>query len=71
MARYPEGDVLDGTDNQNTLIGIVIVVSASALNAFGLNITKMDHVRTQAQPRRERKKEYLRPLWLAGMGIYM
>ena len=58
-------------DVQNTLIVIIIVVSASALNAFGLNITKMDHVRTQALPRRERKKEYLRPLWLAGMGMYM
>jgi hypothetical protein len=31
----------------------------------------MDHVRTLALPRVERKKEYLRPLWLAGMGMYM
>ena len=50
---------------------MVIVVAASAVNAFGLNVTKMDHVRTQALPRRERKKEYLRPLWLAGMSMYM
>lgn len=41
------------------------------LNAFGLNLTKLDHMRQQAIPKRERRKEYLRLLWLAGMGTYI
>lgn len=59
------------TPSQNTIIGLIIVLAASLLNAFGLNLTKLDHVRQQAIPKRERKKEYLRVLWLAGMGMYM
>ena len=30
----------------NLLLGLLIVLGASALNAFGLNLTKLDHVRT-------------------------
>lgn len=41
------------------------------LNALGLNLTKLDHQKQQAIPKRQRAKEYMRPLWLAGMGIYM
>jgi hypothetical protein len=41
------------------------------VNAFGLNLTKMDHMRQQSIPKRERKQDYLRILWLAGMGMYM
>jgi hypothetical protein len=48
-----------------------VVLAASALNAFGLNITKLDHTRQQSLPRRERRQEWMRPLWLAGMGMYM
>ena len=29
----------------NLLLGLLIVLGASALNAFGLNLTKLDHVR--------------------------
>ncbi|RSH94093.1 hypothetical protein EHS25_006747 [Saitozyma podzolica] len=66
------GDVSsEGSYVLNTIIGLIIVVAASLLNAFGLNLTKLDHVRQQAIPKRERKKEYLRVLWLAGMGMYI
>lgn len=56
---------------QNTIIGLLIVLGASVLNAFGLNLTKLDHLQNSAIPRAQRKKEYLRPLWLGGMGIYI
>ncbi|TXT12631.1 uncharacterized protein COLE_03041 [Cutaneotrichosporon oleaginosum] len=55
----------------NTLLGLLIVLLASVLNALGLNLTKLDHQKQQAIPKRQRSKEYMRPLWLAGMGIYM
>ncbi|ORX39949.1 hypothetical protein BD324DRAFT_615617 [Kockovaella imperatae] len=61
----------EGSYVLNTLLGLVIVLIASVLNAFGLNLTKLDHMRQQAIPRRERKKDYLRLLWLAGMGTYI
>lgn len=61
----------EGSYFLNTLLGLIIVLVASVLNALGLNITKLDHQRQQAVPKRQRKEEYTRPLWLAGMGIYM
>jgi hypothetical protein len=56
---------------QNTFIGLLIVLASSLINAFGLNLTKLDHLRSQAVPKRERKKEWMRWMWLAGMGLYM
>ncbi|WOO84441.1 uncharacterized protein LOC62_06G007959 [Vanrija pseudolonga] len=64
-------DVPEGNYVINTLIGLVIVLGASVLNALGLNLTKLDHLQQQGIPKRQRKKEYLRGLWLAGMGIYV
>lgn len=60
-----------GAYTQNTIIGLLIVLGASVLNAFGLNLTKLDHLQNSAIPKAQRKKEYLRPLWLGGMGIYI
>ena len=56
---------------QNTILGLIIVLIASVLNALGLNITKLDHVRQQPIPRRQRKPEWMRFLWVAGMGTYI
>ncbi|KAI0633717.1 hypothetical protein C8Q77DRAFT_1116551 [Trametes polyzona] len=53
------------------IIGLAIVTLASILNAAGLNLTKLDHVRTSAIPKSARRKEYLRPLWLLGMILYI
>ncbi|OXC69746.1 hypothetical protein AYX13_01512 [Cryptococcus neoformans] len=55
----------------NTFIGLLIVLASSVFNALGLNMTKLDHVRQQSIPKRQRKKEYLRLLWLSGMGMYI
>lgn len=76
------------------IIGLVIVILASILNAAGLNLTKLDHVRhpihylftvciftelptptlqvrTSEIPKVDRRKDWLRPLWLLGMVLYM
>jgi len=53
------------------IIGLAIVILASILNAGGLNLTKLDHVRTSAIPKSARRKDWLRPLWLLGMVLYI
>jgi len=53
------------------IIGLSIITLASVLNAAGLNLTKLDHVRTRAIPKSERKRDLLRPLWLLGMLLYI
>jgi hypothetical protein len=58
-------------DLQNAIIGLLIVLGASVFNALGLNLTKLDHQQQQGIPKASRRREYLRPLWLGGMGIYM
>ncbi|KAF7361823.1 hypothetical protein MVEN_00526600 [Mycena venus] len=53
------------------IIGLSIILLASILNAAGLNLTKLDHVRTSAVPKASRRKDYARPLWLLGMLLYI
>ncbi|RDX48114.1 hypothetical protein OH76DRAFT_1353166 [Lentinus brumalis] len=53
------------------IIGLAIITLASILNAAGLNLTKLDHVRTSAIPKSARRREWLRPLWLLGMILYI
>ncbi|KAI0063590.1 hypothetical protein BV25DRAFT_395159 [Artomyces pyxidatus] len=53
------------------IIGLSIVTLASVLNAAGLNLTKLDHVHTSAVPKSARRKDWLRPLWLLGMLLYI
>ncbi|KAF9222540.1 hypothetical protein BS17DRAFT_783009 [Gyrodon lividus] len=53
------------------IIGFAIILLASVLNAAGLNLTKLDHVRTSAIPKSARRRDWLRPLWLLGMMLYI
>ncbi|KAG9221054.1 hypothetical protein CCMSSC00406_0005507 [Pleurotus cornucopiae] len=53
------------------IIGLAIILLASILNAAGLNLTKLDHVWTSAIPKSARKKDWMRPLWLLGMLLYI
>ncbi|KAF8630685.1 hypothetical protein AX15_002828 [Amanita polypyramis BW_CC] len=53
------------------IIGLSIILLASILNAAGLNLTKLDHVRTSAIPKASRQKDWMRPLWLLGMILYI
>ncbi|WVW83015.1 hypothetical protein I302_105031 [Kwoniella bestiolae CBS 10118] len=61
----------EGSYVLNTFIGLLIVLVASVFNALGLNLTKLDHVKQQSIPKRQRKKEWMRILWLSGMGMYI
>ncbi|WVQ78317.1 hypothetical protein IAT38_000402 [Cryptococcus sp. DSM 104549] len=65
------GDSSEGNYVLNTFIGLLIVLVASLFNALGLNITKLDHMRQQGIPKRQRKAEWMRFLWLSGMGMYI
>lgn len=53
------------------IIGLAIILLASILNAAGLNITKLDHVRTSTVPKSARRADWLRPLWLLGIILYI
>ncbi|KAG1862586.1 hypothetical protein DFJ58DRAFT_775862 [Suillus subalutaceus] len=53
------------------IIGLAIILLASILNAAGLNITKLDHVRTSTIPKSARRRDWLRPLWILGMVLYI
>ncbi|KDQ21464.1 hypothetical protein BOTBODRAFT_168725 [Botryobasidium botryosum FD-172 SS1] len=53
------------------IIGLAIITMASILNAGGLNLTKLDHVRTMSLAKHSRKKEWQRPLWVIGMLLYI
>ncbi|WRT67209.1 uncharacterized protein IL334_004175 [Kwoniella shivajii] len=67
------GTIIDseGSYVLNTFIGLLIVLISSLFNALGLNMTKLDHVRQQGIPKSQRKKEWMRLLWLSGMGMYI
>ncbi|KAG9004991.1 hypothetical protein FRB90_010628 [Tulasnella sp. 427] len=53
------------------LIGLSIILLSSILNAGGLNLTKLDHLRASSLPKSARKKDFLRPLWVLGMILYI
>ncbi|KAH6910354.1 hypothetical protein BKA70DRAFT_1100903 [Coprinopsis sp. MPI-PUGE-AT-0042] len=53
------------------LIGLSIILIASIMNAAGLNLTKYDHVRMSAIPKADRPKDWMRPIWLLGMLLYI
>ncbi|EAU91775.2 hypothetical protein CC1G_04543 [Coprinopsis cinerea okayama7 len=53
------------------MIGLSIILLASIMNAAGLNLTKYDHVRMSALPKSERRKDWMRPIWLLGMLLYI
>ncbi|KAH8828021.1 hypothetical protein DL96DRAFT_1709332 [Flagelloscypha sp. PMI_526] len=48
------------------LIGLLIIIGASILNAAGLNLSKLDHLRNS----RSGRKEWQRPLLICGMALY-
>ena len=53
------------------VIGLSIILGASLMNAGGLNLTKLDHSRQATLPKASRRRDFLRPLWILGMLLYM
>lgn len=67
-----EGSVAAGYTAIDFVIGLVLALGSSALQALGLNLAKLDLARNAALPPSERRsRDWTRPLWLAGMALYI
>ncbi|CAJ0841648.1 15643_t:CDS:2 [Entrophospora sp. SA101] len=55
----------------NFLIGFLVSVMASIMNAAGLNLLKLDHVRNTNKPSEHQRNECGRPLWHLGLYLYI
>lgn len=53
------------------VIGLSVSVVASIANAAGLNLLKRDHVRNVKRPINQRRNECGRPMWHAGLYLYV
>ncbi|KAK9720402.1 hypothetical protein K7432_004199 [Basidiobolus ranarum] len=52
------------------IIGFIVSLAASFLNALGLNIMKRDHSRNEALPVEYQRHEFLRVSWHIGLYLY-
>jgi hypothetical protein len=55
----------------NFLIGFLVSVAASIMNAAGLNLLKLDHVKNSNRPSSSQRNECGRPLWHIGLYLYI
>ncbi|KAG0204618.1 hypothetical protein BGX33_008379 [Mortierella sp. NVP41] len=53
------------------VIGFAVSLIASVMNAAGLNLLKLDHVRNSAQPQERQRNECGRPMWHIGLYLYI
>ncbi|KAK3810042.1 MAG: hypothetical protein J3Q66DRAFT_351955 [Benniella sp.] len=53
------------------LIGFAVSLIASVMNAAGLNLLKLDHVRNSSLPVERQRNECGRPLWHIGLYLYI
>jgi hypothetical protein len=74
-SAQPDSDLQNIPNDLNPvvsfIIGFSIILVASIMNAGGLNLVKLDMVRTMALPKAQRRRDWLRPLWLIGMILYI
>ena len=59
------------SDTLNFLIGFLVSAGASVMNAAGLNLLKLDHVKNSNQPPSLQRNECGRPLWHIGLYLYI
>ncbi|OZJ04746.1 hypothetical protein BZG36_01793 [Bifiguratus adelaidae] len=52
-------------------IGFFVSLGSSVMNALGLNLLKLDHVRNSAKTEAEQRNECGRPLWHIGLYLYI
>ncbi|CAG8462524.1 12377_t:CDS:2 [Acaulospora morrowiae] len=55
----------------NFLIGFSVSFAASVMNAAGLNLLKLDHVKNSSMPPNIQRNECGRPLWHFGLYLYI
>ncbi|KAF9153257.1 hypothetical protein BG015_003772 [Linnemannia schmuckeri] len=53
------------------VIGFVVSLIASVMNAAGLNLLKLDHVRNSARTQERQRHECGRPMWHLGLYLYV
>ncbi|KAF9571403.1 hypothetical protein EC968_000618 [Mortierella alpina] len=53
------------------VIGFAVSLIASVMNAAGLNLLKLDHVRNSALPNERQRNECGRPMWHVGLYLYI
>ncbi|CAI2173646.1 2501_t:CDS:2, partial [Funneliformis geosporum] len=59
------------TETVNFLIGFLVSVAASIMNAAGLNLLKLDHEKNSSKPSSLQRNECGRPLWHIGLYLYV
>ncbi|CAG8651824.1 13620_t:CDS:2 [Funneliformis caledonium] len=66
-------DSVPGHANEtlNFLIGFLVSVAASIMNAAGLNLLKLDHEKNSSKPSSLQRNECGRPLWHVGLYLYV
>ncbi|CAG8499895.1 2031_t:CDS:2 [Diversispora eburnea] len=55
----------------NVTIGFLVSLTASIMNALGLNLLQLDHVKNSSKPLRDQVNECGRPFWHFGLYIYI
>ncbi|CAG8681100.1 10417_t:CDS:2 [Cetraspora pellucida] len=55
----------------NFVIGFLVSFAASVMNAVGLNLLKLDHVKNLHKPSESQRHECGRPLWHFGLYLYI
>lgn len=53
------------------VIGFLVSLGASTLNALGLNLLKLDHVRNAKKLETEQRHDCGRPMWHFGLYLYI
>lgn len=53
------------------VIGFVVSLLASIMNAAGLNLLKLDHVRNSSLSPERQRNECGRPMWHVGLYLYV
>jgi len=51
--------------------GIIIALVASLVQSFGLTIQRKSHLQNEASPQSQRRRDWQRPLWLAGFAVFI
>lgn len=54
-----------------TLIGILVSLLASALDALGFNLQRKSHLKNDLLPPEQQKMELFRPMWVVGFILYI
>ncbi|BGP44873.1 hypothetical protein JCM10450v2_000688 [Rhodotorula kratochvilovae] len=61
----------DASPHISIAAGIVIGLVASFVQSLGLTVQRLSHISNERQPPEKRKRDWQRPLWLAGFAVFI